>query len=420
MIEPRHGIPPSGEVANGTLWAVVKELAAISRAQARLTKRLCDLIEKLPPAGMESVAQAEASTVDRGVVAEERAADTTVQPGEGTPIGEIPPMFTELDEVVIEIDHRVTGNGGGPVVIPPIPVTVPSEASLASPANAPLADERARTADSSESPDAGADGPDEVEESGAENEMVLTLESGDACVGVLWDQVVQIGSLSTSTVPDRITIDRDEVGIVSLGNLLHGVSREEKYFVILAQDGERAGVACERMLGLGPIAGKEKREKEPRIQVLKVPFLLTFASSPRRAEKQDLPRTTQTPEEQDKQGPLRALVAVRYLPARVGICRHVRGRGWQVGEAAGLEAATVSLDLGRWDALFLEARANGEADEVESTLLRRVLERKVPVIRVGSRISGYPVHEGPVLMFPFTEAELDAILVQIGRRDAET
>ena len=121
-------------------------------------------------------------------------------------------------------------------------------------------------------------------------------------------------------------------------------------------------------------------------------------------------------DERDRNGPRRALVAVRYLPARVAICRYLRGRGWQVGEAAGLEAAVVSLDLGRWDALFLEARGNGHADETEQALLDRVGELSIPVIRVGSRISGYPTQGGPSLMFPFSEAELDTILETAGGR----
>jgi hypothetical protein len=87
-----------------------------------------------------------------------------------------------------------------------------------------------------------------------------------------------------------------------------------------------------------------------------------------------------------------------------------------VGEAAGLEAAAVSLDLGRWDALFLEVRGNGDAEEHETNLLLRVAEREIPVVRVGSRISGLPHHEGPAVMFPFTETELDAILAEVMER----
>ncbi len=428
MTERREGATPVAAATNETLWAVMKELAAVSRAQARLTRRLCDLIEKLPRASAEpGPTETAGGRIHSEAHAEERADHAPPPAGaqrdEPDHAREAAPRITEFEEVVIEVDHPAAGNGGGREAIqtlaPPTsleaPVGILDDAVGSEPREAAPAREEERISLAVTEAEGSAEGPDEIEESEGENEMVLTLESGDARVGVLWNQVVQIGSLSTATVPDRIGIDRDEVKVVSLGNLLHGVSREEKYFVILMQDGERVGVACEKMLGLGPLAEADKREGEPRIQVLKVPFLLTSRES-RKEGMEAGARTTQTAEEQDKQGPLRALVAVRYLPARVALCRHLRGRGWQVGEAAGLEAATVSLDLGRWDALFLETHSNGESDEIESTLLRRVLERQVPVIRVGSRISGYSGQDGPALMFPFSEAELDAILVQAGRR----
>ena len=259
--------------------------------------------------------------------------------------------------------------------------------------------------------DVAVEGSDDLDESVNAEAPVLTLESGDARVGVLWDHVIQIGSLGTPVIPEKVTTDGGAVDLVSLGMLLHGESREEKYFVVLEADGERAAVACERMLGVGPLGATVQPEKGARIQVLRVPMLLTFAESatPRRSNGGSV-EDQKAADERDRRGPLRALVAVRYLPARVAICRHLRGRGWQVGEAAGLEAATVSLDLGRWDLLFLEAHGNGESEATEGVLLRRVTERGVPVIRVGSRISGFPGREGPALMFPFSESELDAIL----------
>lgn len=273
-----------------------------------------------------------------------------------------------------------------------------------------------------ETSDLVSEGPEEMEGVEAPDATVLVLESGDARVGVLWDQVVQVGSLTASIVPPRIETDRGQTDLVSLGLLLHGVSREEKYFVVLEEEGERAAVACERMLGLGPLNSASKDDMETRIQVLRVPLLKTFAMGARagapRANHARPGGFSSRPEdeERDRNGPLRALVAVRYLPARVAICRHLRGCGWQVGEAAGLEAANVSLDLGRWDVLFLEVRSNGDIDETETTILKRVAERGIPVIRVGSRISGFPQQEGPSVMFPFPEAELDAILIQVGKR----
>lgn len=450
MTEPRDGNPPMRGVPNEALWAVMKELAAVSRAQARVTQRLIDLIETLPHGkrvfereereergGQEEREErgGEHPQSDQHSATDGGAANSARLEGEAIIAPESPISSGELEEVVVEEDHPVAGNGGGlaaPALNQAVPLEDANETRIdpisigIEGAGAGMADASAQRAGVSEGPaassggnealDSVSEGPDEVEDAEGENEMVLTLESGNASVGVIWDQIVQIGPQTASTVPERITVDNDEVRLISLGNLLHGVSKEEKYFVVLEQDGERIGVACERMLGLGPIAGIGQMEQGARIPVLKVPFLRTFAGSARKEEKQDIHVTTQTPEEQDKQGPLRALVAVRYLPARVAICRHLRGRGWQVGEAAGLEEATVSLDLGRWDALFLEGPSNGEMDEVESTLLRRVLERRVTMIRVGSRLSQYPTSEGSGLMYPFSEAELDAILVRAGRR----
>ncbi len=114
-------------------------------------------------------------------------------------------------------------------------------------------------------------------------------------------------------------------------------------------------------------------------------------------------------------GPMKSMPGIRThghvaLIARCHTCRYVRGRLCEVEEAAGLEAAIVSLDLGRWDALFLEARVNGKPEEAEKALIHRVGELGVPVIRVGSRISGYPTAGGPALMFPFSESELESIL----------
>jgi hypothetical protein len=38
-------------------------------------------------------------------------------------------------------------------------------------------------------------------------------------------------------------------------------------------------------------------------------------------------------------------------------------------------------------------------DETEGTILKRVAERGIPVIRVGSRLSGFS-QQGPGVMFP--------------------
>ena len=362
---------------------LARDLADLARAQAKLTTDLVDLLEGL---------RAEAPEIPLHIPPGEADREDRIEAGSGEGGGA--PAPAEVGEGAGEAPGRGSDEGEE------IPEGEESR---------DLAVEIEEAADEGEDEEA-EEVPDSLDTT------VLVLESGDARVGVLWDQVVQIGSFSERTVPERIESEHGAVDLVSLGRLLHGVSREEKYFVVLADEGEKAAVACERMLGLGPLASVSKHEQDERIQVLQVRLLRSFAGGA------DLPVETgpaegarETPEERereerDRNGPRRALVAVRYLPARVAICRYLRGRGWQVGEAAGLDAAIVSLDLGRWDALFLDARVNGTPDEAEEALLSRVGELGVPVIRVGSRISGYPGHSGPSLMFPFSETELESIL----------
>jgi hypothetical protein len=412
MKEERVGSDSRDMTVDRLTRLLVKDLAELAQIQAKVTNDLVQLLDRLQGAQDQLELQTEAESadrMDRGVtehapapppveesVAEEMAAD--VRAGADS---ETPPEVAE-PAVVAEAEEAAEA-------AEPPPETVEETATIA---EAGQPDQPEQVAGETEEEEDVAASPDAT---------VLVLESQDARVGVLWDQVIQIGSLTTPTVPEKIETDHGSVDLVSLGNLLHGVSREEKYFVVLGKEGEKAAVACERMLGLGPFASASKNEQDSRIQVLQVGLLKTFAKCPHKTAGvgvgQVKPSASQKEEEErDRNGPRRALVAVRYLPARVAICRYLRGRGWQVGEAAGLEAAIVSLDLGRWDALFLEARGNGHADETEQALLDRVGELSIPVIRVGSRISGYPTQGGPSLMFPFSEAELDTILEKAGGR----
>jgi hypothetical protein len=456
-----------GEPSAATIVrALVKDLAELAQAQASLTKdmvRLLDLLneekeqtprevkggvaEAPPPRAVEIERPAPpvpATPTAAPVPAAPTAAAVPVAPtASAAQAAPIPPA---APAAAMEPPHAALA-GPQPIAparidVPPRAVHAPPEPRTAPPpvASAPVAaaepieytvtseeDVSSRIAagmqaqdeSAEDAADLAAEGPDEMEGSESPDATVLVLESGDARVGVLWDQVVQVGSLTTPTVPPRIETERGQTDLVSLGLLLHGVSREEKYFVVLEQEGERAAVACERMLGLGPLNSASKDDKETRIQVLRVPLLRSFAKeaqvgAARSKEARYVRHPRPDDEERDRNGPLRALVAVRYLPARVAICRHLRGCGWQVGEAAGLEAANVSLDLGRWDVLFLEVRNNGDTEETETTILKRVAERGIPVIRVGSRLSGFPQQEGPAVMFPFAEAELDTILIRIG------
>jgi hypothetical protein len=418
MSEQRAQGPPGGPGADEILWILLRDLTALSRAQARLMGDLAKMIEQMRRAGasVERTGEVGTAGAERAQIVAEPpgAASAAAPPAEAAPAvppaqptvetATAPPLSHDERTSLLEVEAGVEGNGKKPLVEE---TRIPIEEESDHEGEAEREGEPEREGAS----DGAAEGADELDESLGEKAVVLTLESGDARVGVLWDHVIQIGSIGTPTIPEKVETQRGVVELVSLGLLLHGDSREEKYFVVLEQDGERAAVACERMLGVERLGAAMQEAHGARIQVLKVPMLRTFSASAKPVRPSiEISEEQKAADERDRNGPLRALVAVRYLPARVAICRHLRGRGWQVGEAAGLEAATVSLDLGRWDLLFLEAHGNGESEATEGILLRRVMERGVPVIRVGSRISGFPGREGPALMFPFSEAELDAIL----------
>jgi hypothetical protein len=432
MSEQRAQGPPGGQDANEILWLLLRDLTVLSRAQARLMGHLAQWIEQMHR-GKPVAAPVREGFAPAGPIAEPTPAPAPPVPptapaaplspaapapqaDSAPPAPEAPPPAPEAGQAPPP-DAAETADADA---VPDAPVSADERSVLLEEAEGAEGNGKLSKMPEAKAPveiepdrEGAAEGPDELDESVNAEAPVLILESGNARVGVLWDHVIQIGSLGTPVIPEKVTTDGGAVELVSLGLLLHGVSREEKYFVVLDADGERAAVACERMLGVGPLGTAVQQEKGVRIQVLRVPMLLTFAESatPRGANGGSL-EDQKAADERDRHGPLRALVAVRYLPARVAICRHLRGRGWQVGEAAGLEAASVSLDLGRWDLLFLEAHGNGESEATEGTLLRRVMERGVPVIRVGSRISGFPGREGPALMFPFSESELDAILTE--------
>jgi hypothetical protein len=448
---------PGAGITRDIVRSLVHDLAELAQAQASLTKdmvRLLDLLNEergRPPEEGSADSPAAASRASSARVPAHSAVKGVDPPATAPPTPvEAPAVPAVPADAVAEIK---AGDPAARNVVPPTFVPewtfAPSAPAHAAPPLAPLKPpaplktiepveytvgpqkedaeeeivvEPAAEGAGDEAADLPGEGPEEMEAAEPPDATVLVLESGDARVGVLWDQVVQVGSLIATNIPARIDTERGPTDLVSLGLLLHGVSREEKYFVVLEQDRERAAVACERMLGLGPLNSASKDDGETRIQVLRVALLKTFAKGAQVGASKPFPTqpggfvSPSEDEDRDRNGPLRALVAVRYLPARVAICRHLRGRGWQVGEAAGLEAANISLDLGRWDVFFLEVPGNGDVDATETTILKRVAERHIPIVRVGSRISGYPGQDGPAVMFPFAETELDAILRRIGGR----
>ncbi len=406
-----HGARSSGEEGSDrTLWDLLRDLAGLARAHARLTEDLVRLLERQ--------VGAEAGPLEPLEEQHPRAASDP-RP-EAPPMPTAQPVETERSEPTAELE---------PVAEAPVPeASAPDAASAGMVSDPePVAEPQASPSSSEievvDSVESGAETSEEVEGQVPPDVTVLTLESGDTRVGVRWDQVIRVGTLDAPNPPEEIEMEGGRIPLVSLGRLLHGVSREEKCYVVIENEGERASIACERALGIGSLGSLARHDPEASIQVLRVPMLQAFAHAPSNGggsgtENPPVPTPAEIEaEKRDRHGPLRALVAVRYLPARVAICRHLRSKGWQVGEAAGLEAATVSLDLGRWDLFFLEASGNGEQSETEQTLMRRVDERGVPVVRVGSRISGYPGQEAPSLMFPFSETELESIIDRMSRPD---
>lgn len=386
---------------------ILRDLAALVRAQSKVMEDLILLIE--PPD--ETPEESDLEMTDAPADSREGGDEESLSGSDEEPEPEAPPaapLEPVIETVVPDLEKVVAELG----------IVEPEEAPSEHQVEESLSDPLLEAIEVPSVVDATDDEKDEEDQE--DDSTVLVLESGNARVGVLWDQVIKVGTLSEPTPPEQIETQEGMVDLVSLGSVLHGVSREERSFVVLADGDERIAIACERTAGLGPLASAMKGDEDERIQVLEVELLKTFAAGGKdRVGSSDIDaaaRVARQHEEdvRDRNGPLRALVAVRYLPARVAICRFLRGRGWQVGEAAGLEAAIVSLDLGHWDALFLEARNNGGPDDAEQALMERVDELKVPVIRVGSRISGYPPQGGPSLIFPFSESELEAIVASVG------
>lgn len=415
---------------------LIMDLARLAQAQADLARDLMQLVEAVEgyepkAAGLQPPAT-DAHTAERELHAGAGCADK--DGGESAEVSEGAEAILRAAEAIVRVEVAPLVDGAADGRPDP---TVMAEIAAGAAATAGPVQTEPGDGDA-------AEGPDVVEESGGvpQDATVLVLESVGTKVGVLWDQVAHVGSLAQNGSPESIETEGGRCDLVSLGRVLNGESSNERYYVVLDHEGDRVAVACERMLGLGPLsvaaaageaidwaprAGERDGvsasgadDRNGRVQVIQVSLLRSFARARRNgtgAAFDDRPGVvSREDDDRDRNGPLRALVAVRYLPARVAICRHLRGRGWQVGEAAGLEAAAVSLDLGRWDALFLEVRGNGESEENESGLLGRVADRAIPVVRVGSRISGLPQQQGPAVMFPFAEAELDGILARILER----
>ena len=115
-----------------------------------------------------------------------------------------------------------------------------------------------------------------------------------------------------------------------------------------------------------------------------------------------------------------ALLAVRYLPARVALARWLRLNGWTIQEAVDLPDILIRLRRERFQAVFAEP-----ADLPWSRLIPALKEARdsgAVVIGVGlrQRRSGMeplrPLGEVPCLHFPFQDAELERVLGLLPQR----
>jgi hypothetical protein len=113
----------------------------------------------------------------------------------------------------------------------------------------------------------------------------------------------------------------------------------------------------------------------------------------------------------------RALVAVRYLPARISVCRTLRQLGWSVEEVADLDRAADKLGPGSFSAVFVDV-SQPLPTELRNALYREDLA-DVRWIAVGSRLRVVPeipagaLARAPRLFFPFGEEEARELIVSL-------
>jgi len=112
-------------------------------------------------------------------------------------------------------------------------------------------------------------------------------------------------------------------------------------------------------------------------------------------------------------GPI-ALVAVRYLPARIAITRFLRASGWVIQEALDSNEIPVRLRQNRFDAVFTELFDRPSLETLRG--LRQALTGGTAVVAVGSRLrvaGDRPIGftgDLPRLLYPFGESDLERSL----------
>ncbi|MEZ4650398.1 MAG: hypothetical protein R3E97_16745 [Candidatus Eisenbacteria bacterium] len=116
-------------------------------------------------------------------------------------------------------------------------------------------------------------------------------------------------------------------------------------------------------------------------------------------------------------GVRRALVAVRYLPARISVCRVLRQMGWEVEELADLDRAAERLLPRKFRAVFLDV-SQPVPRSLQNALHREDLA-DIRWVGVGSRLRMVPdatpgrLRDAPRLFFPFGEDEARELVVSL-------
>ncbi len=110
-----------------------------------------------------------------------------------------------------------------------------------------------------------------------------------------------------------------------------------------------------------------------------------------------------------------ALLAIRYLPARVAIGRVLRARGWTVAESVDFREIPLHLHRRRFTIVFAEVPHPAPLSSM--TALREAAASGSALVGVGSRLRGggadplRALGEVPRLLYPFLENDLDKVLL---------
>lgn len=275
------------------------------------------------------------------------------------------------------------------------------------------------------------------------DELLLVLASGNRWVGVPWERIERVSLAADAHLPVGAS------SRFSLAELLGQPAGDEAFAVHVAHDGGRAVITCERigdLLPAGQLGATIDRvlrpadfagTAPPRWEAIPHPVTAREAVEPAVVGQEEVepevaeseipaPRAMATEEGTtvtlevpavEPEAPRRALVAVRYLPARIAVCRALRHSGWTVLELADLERVAPLLVPGAFAAVFLDVSQPLPAE------LRALLDREdlggLRWVGVGSRLRGRPkappsaLLHAPRLFFPFGEEEAREVIATL-------